>query len=90
MPEEGASLSRVGLRNLKLQVYLGRTNNGRHGGVLRALQRSGKPPRGANRSDFVCSMTADNRPTLEDSLFLALYLHFIKSPGMARLSWRKL
>ncbi|KAK5923216.1 hypothetical protein CgunFtcFv8_000208 [Champsocephalus gunnari] len=40
MPEKGASLSRVGLRNLKLQVYQGCTNNGRHEGVLRALQRA--------------------------------------------------
>ena len=34
------ALAWVGLRNLKLQAYQGRTNNGRHGGVLRALQRA--------------------------------------------------
>ncbi|KAK5891782.1 hypothetical protein CesoFtcFv8_012223 [Champsocephalus esox] len=39
-PETGASLSRVGLRNLKLQGYQGRTNNGCHEGVLCALQRA--------------------------------------------------
>ncbi|XP_034006673.1 uncharacterized protein LOC117498584 [Trematomus bernacchii] len=40
MPEEGASLSRVRLRNLRLQACQGRTTSGRHGGALqRALSR---------------------------------------------------
>ena len=34
------ALAWVGLWNLKLQAYQGRTNNGRHGAVLRALQRA--------------------------------------------------